>query len=537
MIFAYRNTTFKYSIFIILITGLNNYFISCESSNSAPSGNYTKADLEEGKSLAQKYCQSCHLFPEASLADKHSWETGILPNMGPRLGIFSFNGKNYPSSRFDPNIGKSFYPDGPVLNQDEWSKIIAYYSQAAPDSLSDTASRERDSISIFQVESPKNRYRNPVSTYVHIDTTVSPARILVADGQLKFVYSYNNKLQLMDSFKAGGTIVDIIPEKNKMVLCNIGVINPNDGRSGNIEEIPTSKTGFPVSYDPKHSKPEVQPSHLFDSLRRPVQIQSVDLNADGENDYLICEFGNLLGALSWLQNNGDGTFTRHVIRYVPGAIHAVVKDYNHDGLPDIWVLFAQGDEGIVLFTNLGNGTFEERQILRFPAIYGSTYFELDDFNGDGYPDILYSCGDNADYSRILKPYHGVYIFLNDGKQHFTQSYFYPIHGCYKAMARDFDGDGDLDIAAISFFADYSFDPEEGFVYLENKGNLNFKAITVPETKTGRWLTMDVGDVNGDGKPDILLGNFSVGPTIIKTNFDWKNGPPFLLLKNTGKKKN
>ena len=29
---------------------------------------------------------------------------------------------------------------------------------------------------------------------------------------------------------------------------------------------------------------------------------------------------------------------------------------------------------------------------------GSSYFELDDFNGDGFKDILYTCGDNADYT-------------------------------------------------------------------------------------------------------------------------------------------
>ncbi len=40
------------------------------------------------------------------------------------------------------------------------------------------------------------------------------------------------------------------------------------------------------------------------------------------------------------------------------------------------------------------------------------------------------------------------------------------------MARDFDGDGDLDLAVIAFFADYPKQPEEGFVYLENTGNFD-----------------------------------------------------------------
>jgi hypothetical protein len=40
---------------------------------------------------------------------------------------------------------------------------------------------------------------------------------------------------------------------------------------------------------------------LFEELRRPVQITSADLNSDGKQDYLVCEFGNLIGALSWME--------------------------------------------------------------------------------------------------------------------------------------------------------------------------------------------------------------------------------------------
>ena len=95
-------------------------------------------------------------------------------------------------------------------------------------------------------------------------------------------------------------------------------------------------------------------------------------------------------------------------------------------------LFAQGEEGIFLLQML-NGNFEQKEVLRFPPVYGSSSFELVDLNNDGFPDIIYTCGDNADYSRVLKPYHGVYIFLNDGKNNFTQKYFYHIDGCYKQL--------------------------------------------------------------------------------------------------------
>ncbi|HET9825569.1 MAG TPA: VCBS repeat-containing protein, partial [Chitinophagaceae bacterium] len=280
---------------------------------------------------------------------------------------------------------------------------------------------------------------------------------------------------------------------------------------------------------------------LFDHLRRPVQITSADLNNDGKEDYIICEFGNLIGALSWMENMGDNKFARHILRATPGAIKVYVNDYNHDGAPDLWALFAQGDEGIFLFTNDGHGNFESKQLLRFPPVYGSSYFELDDFNHDGHPDILYTCGDNADFSAVLKPYHGVYIFLNDGSNNFNQKYFFPINGCYKAIARDYDGDGDLDIAAISFFADYEHQPEESFVYLENKGNshtgqggFNFEPHSFPGASQGRWLTMDADDIDGDGRIDLVLGNFSLGSNAARPNMNWASGPPFIILKNTGK---
>jgi hypothetical protein len=196
-------------------------------------------------------------------------------------------------------------------------------------------------------------------------------------------------------------------------------------------------------------------------------------------------------------------------------------------------LFAQGEEGIFLFINKGKGRFEEREVLRFPPAYGSSSFELADINGDGYPDIVYTCGDNADYSAVFKPYHGVYVFINDGHNRFSQTFFYPVDGCYKALARDFDGDGDLDLAVIAYFADYIRQPDEGFVYLENEGRMRFKPYTVPAARVGRWLTMAAGDVDGDGRTDLVLGNFSLGPALNKGGNDWRKGPSVLLLKNLG----
>lgn len=91
------------------------------------------------------------------------------------------------------------------------------------------------------------------------------------------------------------------------------------------------------------------------NLAGPVQISSADFNSGNKTDYLVCEYGNLIGDLSWMENLGNNKYERHVIREVPGAIKAYIQDVNHDGLEDIWVLFAQADEGIFLFTNKGHG--------------------------------------------------------------------------------------------------------------------------------------------------------------------------------------
>jgi hypothetical protein len=337
---------------------------------------------------------------------------------------------------------------------------------------------------------------------------------------------YDARLRRIDTAMIYGGIVDMQCMGDSAVACNIGNINPNNAQLGSADRIHYNKEG--------NLKMDSMP--FLKGLARPVQISEADLNGDGRKDLLVCEFGHQKGALSWMENTGKGDYIRHVLRAQPGAIKAYIQDANGDGLPDVWALFTQGDEGIFLFINKGQGRFEEQRILQFPPIYGSSYFELADMNKDGSPDIVYTCGDNGDYSTVFKPYHGVYIYLNDGHNHFTQRYFYPIDGCYKAMARDFDGDGDLDLAAVAYFADFAHHPEEGFVYLENEGGMQFQPYTLAAARAGRWITMDAGDLDGDGKIDLVLGNFSLGPTLSKSATDWKKGPPFLLLHNLGKGK-
>ena len=348
-------------IWLVLLIGSVVFNFSCNGLTKNKSHqDVPDASIEKGRILAATCCQSCHMLPDPSQLDATSWEKGVLPAMGPRLGIYDYGFEHYPSSRYDNNLPKNFYPARPVLNSVEWQNIIDYYTALSPDSLpgQQRSKTIQPGLPGFKVEVPGYLYPSPAICFTKIDTTRSPHQLLTFDLSGKYIFSYDSQLSLTDSAKSAATITDIDFHNDTMLACNINVINPNNGRFGKANYI-RRRT---------NDKLETDTIALFDSLARPVQISSCDLNNDKKTDYLICEFGNLTGALSWMENTGDNKFVRHVLRAEPGAIKAYIDDYNQDGLPDIWALFTQGQEGIYLFTNKGNGKFEPNRVLSFPAI-------------------------------------------------------------------------------------------------------------------------------------------------------------------------
>ncbi len=453
--------------------------------------------------------------------------------MGQRMGIYA--GGSRPDSLFDPKTGGSLvrsagiFPENPILAKEDWRKIEAYYLQNAPDSV--PAPMRKDPIRIglrhFRYRRPALTHRPALTTMVKILPDKQGIVFSDAKGRRKKLTYLNADLRERYTVELESAPVHYHQTSKEIYLTTAGRnIFPTDAAEGAVQR-------WVQSGPEQHDAPADIP---IPNLRRPVHTAFGDLNGDSHVDIVACEFGNETGQLAWYANNGRGGYERHVLNEHPGAITTIIRDANGDGLPDIFVLMAQADERILLYENQGGGRFQEKRLLTFSPLNGSQYMEVADFNKDGFDDILYVCGDNADKTPILKDYHGVYIFLNDGKSNFKQSYFYHLNGAYKAMARDYDLDGDLDIAAISFFPDYARYPQESFIYLENKGKLRFKDASFPQSPEGRWSVMDAGDLDGDGDIDLVLGSFVYFlPMGDKTGLGKKwleSGPSVIVLENT-----
>lgn len=479
-----------------------------------------KADkpVSEGEKLARVYCVSCHIFPEPALLDKKTWAAGVLPKMGEQLHVEKYYDPNNPNGTMGGTQSSTGQPTA-FFPADKWAIIEKYYAENAPEQLperTDSASEIQVGMNNFSAFSFSGRFSNPLTTLVHIDSLNK--KVYFGDGGAGKVFVTNGALAVIDSFTTSAGPTDIHPGKITSVVALVS-ITPSNAPSGKLEMV---KAGdFPVT--------------IIGNLRRPVQATYADLNGDGKEDIVMSEFGFRQGALSWFENDGKGNYTKHILRALPGAIRTEVNDFNKDGKPDIIVLMAQADEGVFIYYNEGNGQFREDRVLSFPPSYGSNYFQLFDFNGDGFMDILTVNGDNADYSVIFKPYHGIRIFYNNGKNKFEEKYFLPVYGAQKAIPGDFDNDGDIDIVSIAFYPDYDKRPRESFIYWENAGNNTYKKYTFSDFAQGRWITMDAGDMDGDGDKDIILGSAlipvgHVPPSIIEL---WQSKPvSIMVLENT-----
>lgn len=483
---------------------------------AASCGNDTKQPVADtGETLSKKYCQSCHKYPSPTLLDQDTWAKHVLPAMAPHLGI-----KVYADDQYVNNPSSTA-----ALSYEDWMKIVDFYKATAPKTL--TPARPPvaplNDWAGFQLMLPKPGTTPATTTLVNFDTI--SRQFFTSDRATNKVYRWSDKMRLLGTQQYSSPAVDVQFSKDakgaeRAAFTFIGSMDAIDVANGSVVDMPVNGG---------------KETTIADHLPRPIQSLAADFDKDGLQDRIVCGFGHNFGGLFLYKQTVAGQYQKSTISSIPGAEQAIIGDFNHDGWPDIACLFAQADEGIWLFLNDKKGGFTTTNLLRFPPVYGSTSFQFVDLNNDGKLDILYTCGDNGDFSRILKPYHGVYIFLNQGDFKYKQAYFYPVNGATKAIATDFNGDGKPDIALIAFFSDLKNHPNEGFTYFEQTGPMQFIPHQLPLSTHGRWICMDVKDVDADGKPDIILGNYALGfMNQGGVDVKWDTHVPFVVLRNKGK---
>ncbi len=419
-----------------------------------------------------------------------------MPDMAARLG--------YRYGTYNPFKNKSMeesfyirmtnvYPEDPLIDSTTWSEIHNYVISNAPETIPvDTLRSNRSKLlDRFKVETIDIDTVNRAGvTSISYDDRSGSFMVGTAYGQ-----SYSWPENPGNDYTFSSPIISQIGTDDVEYVTEVGYIHPSQVPRGIVHRIQNEDIDT-----------------IFHKLYRPVATDFIDFENDGDLDILVCEFGNLMGQLSVLVDSA-GSFSRKVLLNTPGTIKTEVSDMDGNGLKDIVVIASQGNEGIYILSQKSSGNFRTRQVIRFPPHYGSSWFDLVDYNNDGNMDIVVVNGDNADLSIFPKPYHGVRLFLNDGNSNFEEVWFYPIYGSTRVLGEDFDKDGDTDFAVISYFAEYDHVGNESFVYLENidPTNFGFQSYTLDNSDKGRWLVMDKGDPDSDGDIDILIGSFVLVP--------------------------
>jgi enediyne biosynthesis protein E4 len=103
-----------------------------------------------------------------------------------------------------------------------------------------------------------------------------------------------------------------------------------------------------------------------------------------------------------------------------------------------------------------------------------------------------------------------YIYLNDGKANFTElkkSGIDSIGMVTDAVIADFDGDKNNELLVAGYYM-----PLQIYQWQQN----TFKLIKSIDNSNGWWNCIEIADFNGDGKTDIIGGNFGLNSKLTAT---------------------
>ena len=230
-------------------------------------------------------------------------------------------------------------------------------------------------------------------------------------------------------------------------------------------------------------------------------VDAADYDKDGDLDLIL---GNA-GQEFFLAGDGKGTFTDETASRMPQDTTTTQDvqsaDIDRDGDLD---LVLGNEDGNRLYLNNGKGVFTDATTGRLPLRDEETRkVDLADIDKDGDLDLFFS---NVDFGK--KKNNADRLLLNNGKGFFTEE----TDKRYAVMNNmntgdvsfvDLDGDKDLDIVAANVFGGH-------LQAALNNGKGFFTEVTEEvfrEPVRGDAISVDVLDINGDGRMDIYIGMF------------------------------
>jgi len=264
------------------------------------------------------------------------------------------------------------------------------------------------------------------------------------------------------------------------------------------------------------------------------KLLAADLDHDGKTDLVyIAANGNLIALIS----SGAGAF-RSVVTTPsnPNLSLIAVADLNGDNYPDLIFESTLKDSLVTYAFAKGDGTFPTTVVVPWPASATApnniapdphvVNVLTADFNGDGKPDILVAverltnpCSYGCIFSEVL-----LYMLPSKPSGFDTPSQF-SIFGASGILAADFDGDGALDLAL--FGPDSSFD--NLYVYFVGTSKSATQTLP-PDTTVSVKSPAAAADLNGEGKSRIVtaLGHQN-GFSIVNTVYVYSASSKDLVL--------